>query len=421
MSKKRRNRKTSFETISLGLSSSSRNQPSNVTQSEKSQASSRLAVFARLKKHWWAVGLVALLSLGTLGATLKYLEEDAQRQMLARSKSGTANQSNGSLLNSVNPFLSPPSPTPTPQLAKEYIYAGSRLLAVEDANAVANPPTDLAVWRPSNGTWYVMGGTGSQQVSVTWGQTGDDPVPGDFDGDGKTDFSVLRTASGTSSTWYVQNTSSNTMSSYNLGSSGDERAQADYDGDGKTDPAVFRPSNNTWYIQRSSDGVLAAHAFGSSALSDVPAPADFDGDGKADIAVWRAGDLKFYYLMSSTNNGSFQMISVSQGGTKPVPADYDGDGKADAAVWGSGTYSNNWHIVTSSGTAIAPISFGVLATDEPVHNDYDGDGKVDRAVWRPSNGTWYISQSTKLGQVDEIRQVQWGTNGDIPVPAFYRR
>src|SRR2546430_1867269 len=34
--------------------------------------------------------------------------------------------------------------TPTPQLSKEYIYAGSRLLAVEDANANAAPPTDLA-------------------------------------------------------------------------------------------------------------------------------------------------------------------------------------------------------------------------------------------------------------------------------------
>src|SRR5438445_5246973 len=47
-----------------------------------------------------------------------------------------------------NPFAAPP-PSPTPQLSKEYIYAGSRLLAVEDANANAAPPADLAVGRPS--------------------------------------------------------------------------------------------------------------------------------------------------------------------------------------------------------------------------------------------------------------------------------
>ena len=39
-------------------------------------------------------------------------------------------------------FYSFAPPTPTPQLSKEYIYAGTRLLAVEDANAnAACPPS----------------------------------------------------------------------------------------------------------------------------------------------------------------------------------------------------------------------------------------------------------------------------------------
>ena len=38
-----------------------------------------------------------------------------------------------------------PVPSPTPVLAKEYIYAGSRLLAVEDANANAPTPTAFRV------------------------------------------------------------------------------------------------------------------------------------------------------------------------------------------------------------------------------------------------------------------------------------
>ena len=96
-----------------------------------------------------------------------------------------------------NPFAAP-LPTPTPQLSKEYIHAGSRLLAVQDSNATASPPYDLAVWRPTSGNWYVLGGTGSQQTTYGWGTPGDIPVPGDFDGDGKTDFSVYR-----SGTWWV--------------------------------------------------------------------------------------------------------------------------------------------------------------------------------------------------------------------------
>src|SRR5688572_18632866 len=47
--------------------------------------------------------------------------------------------------------LAPPLPTATPQLSREFLYAGQKLLAQVDANAQESPPADLAVWRPSTG------------------------------------------------------------------------------------------------------------------------------------------------------------------------------------------------------------------------------------------------------------------------------
>ena len=51
----------------------------------------------------------------------------------------------------------------------------------------------------------------------------------------------------------------------------------DFDGDGKGDTAVYRPSNNTWYIQSSTAGFVVM-TWGETA--DIPVPADDDGDGK---------------------------------------------------------------------------------------------------------------------------------------------
>jgi spore coat protein A, manganese oxidase len=310
--------------------------------------------------------------------------------------------------------MAEPLPVPTPQLSKSYVYAGSRLIAVQDANASASPPYDLAVWRPSTGNWYVLGGAGSQQTTYGWGTSGDIPVPGDYDGDGKTDFSVFRPSTGV---WWVTRSSDGIYYSTSYGSSGDVPAPADYDGDGKTDLSLWRPSTQVWYVTPSSTGTANNYSHGSS--GDVPVPADYDGDGKADLGVWRSSNLTFYSINSS-NGASVQTSHGSSGDDciKVIDAclnsDYDGDGKADLAVWRSSNAT--WYVKQSLTGSTVSTQYGA-AGDKLVPNDYDGDAKVDIAVWRPSTGVWWILQSA----TSSTRTETWGTSGDTPVPAFYRR
>jgi hypothetical protein len=419
MSRKRRKDRNENinEIVTLDLSSGKNADNTSQFEDDSKTESSKSGVITYLKTHLWIVGVIAFLTLGTLGAGLKYLDESAQREVTRRgaNKGTLNNQHEQSFLNKVNPFLPTPTPTPTPlPLSKSYIYAGSRLLAVEDANANAAPPADLAVWRESTGTWWVMGGTGTQQVSQSWGQSGDKEKPGDYDGDGKTDFAVFRPSN---SNWYLINSSTGASDQFAFGTTDDKAVPADYDGDGKTDIAVFRNSNTTWYILQSSTGATVSGSFGSP--DDEPKPADFDGDGKADLAVYRNSTASFYSLNSS--NLQTQTTSFGSSGDQPVPADYDGDGRADIAVWRSSNAT--WYVKQSSSGSTITTQFGI-SSDTPVYNDYDGDGKCDIAVWRgesttPSEiGKWYILNSSNPGTP---RQETWGIAGDIPVPAFWKR
>ncbi|HUR96570.1 MAG TPA: M36 family metallopeptidase, partial [Pyrinomonadaceae bacterium] len=51
--------------------------------------------------------------------------------------------------------------------------------------------TDLSVFRPSEGNWYLNRSTAGFQA-LHWGSAGDVLVPGDYDGDGKTDTAIFR-------------------------------------------------------------------------------------------------------------------------------------------------------------------------------------------------------------------------------------
>jgi hypothetical protein len=75
---------------------------------------------------------------------------------------------------------------------------------------------------------------------VKFGETGDIPVPADYDGDGAAELAFFRPSTGR---WHISG-----RESVKFGEPGDIPVPGDYDGDGRTDLAVFRPSTGRWYL-----------------------------------------------------------------------------------------------------------------------------------------------------------------------------
>jgi hypothetical protein len=261
--------------------------------------------------------------------------------------------------------------------------------------------TDISVWRPDTGVWYVWNSSNAGYSILNFGLSTDILAPGDYDGDGKTDFAVWRPETGV---WHLYSRS--IYRSFAFGTTGDIPVPADYDGDGRTDAAVFRPSTGVWYIWNSSDSRGTSYTILQFGLSgDKPVAGDYDGDGRDDIAVWRPSD-SVWYLLQSTNGFAAAQFGIST--DRPVQADYDGDGKTDLAVYRDGT----WYL-SQSQAGIRIAQFG-LADDKPAVGDFDGDSRADITVFRPSTGVWYVWQS-QAG----IFSTQFGVANDHPVPAAY--
>lgn len=247
-------------------------------------------------------------------------------------------------------------------------------------------------------------------VSITAAPPNINRARADFDGDGKSDIAVFR---GSDATWYLKRSSAGLFQE-KFGLNGDIPVPGDYDADGKTDIATFRPEsdpkNADYYVLNSSTGTVSYLFWGLP--GDVPFAADYDGDEKSDIALWRPSEAVWYILKST---GGFMVTSFGRSSDTPIVGDFDGDFRADMAVYraGSGDNLSSWIIRPSSGGADKTLLFGVSG-DMPVPADYDGNGKDDLAVFRPSTGTWNI-----LGHDGQTAVTKYGLEGDVPVTGDY--
>ncbi|MBK8811665.1 MAG: VCBS repeat-containing protein [Acidobacteria bacterium] len=274
----------------------------------------------------------------------------------------------------------------------------------------ANAPVRSMVTRP-DGKVYVAGDYSRIGDSARAGLALVTPgaftrvVPFDFDGDGRSDIAVFRTSE---NKWYILRSSDWQVTQTIFAIPGDRSAPADFDGDGKTDVAIYRPSLGDWWsLSTASNTQVFAHL---GASGDIPLPSDISGDGRADYVVYRPSN--FIWYRSASSNGAASQWQFGAAGDKPVIGDVDGDGKTEPVIFRPST--GDWWWQSSIDNVQRAVHWGI-ATDVPAAGDYDGDGKTDFAVYRPSEGNWYIRNSSN----DSYTIIKFGIAEDKPVPADY--
>lgn len=132
----------------------------------------------------------------------------------------------------------------------------------------------VSIWRPSDARVFVInelgtggGGLGAADFSFLFGNPGDTPFVGDFDGDGVDTVGLYRRSTGFV---YFRNSlaTGNADLSFFYGNAGDQILAGDWDGDGDDTVAVYRPSTGRLYANLENtngaadwDGYVGSYPF----------------------------------------------------------------------------------------------------------------------------------------------------------------
>ncbi len=295
-------------------------------------------------------------------------------------------------------------------------------------NIVVNPVNPL----PNQGIIrrFAFGLTGDNETF------GDSVVPRDYVGDRKTEVAVYRD---TNNTYYLAQFPAATNTGITLDRAvpfgnaltDNPGAEGDYDGDGKADYTIVRVQSSilTWYILNSANNTFKAIPFGRTGVAGntgtaIFQGADFTGDGRDELIFVNrnsaGGAVNYYIGDSNTGAGVItKTFGDFQDDFSVTPADYTGDGRADfVAVRQTQGAAAIWYINNSVTNVTTATAFGVASPnfdeDLPVRGNYDGVGGHDIAVYRPSNRTfYYISSANGSFQGQEA-----GLQDEIPLGSF---
>ncbi len=194
------------------------------------------------------------------------------------------------------------------------------------------------------------------------------------------------------------------VSSFYFGEPGDVPFMGDWDGDGVATPGLYRRSDGFVYIRYSNTQGVADLEFFFGNPGAVPLAGDFDGDGRDSVSIWRPSEARVYVTNElGADGGELDAaefsFSFGDPGDTPFVGDFDGDGVDTVSLYRPSTGFVYFRNSLSTGNADLSFFYGNLG-DQIFVGDWDGDGDDTVAAYRPSTGRVYANLENTNGAAD---------------------
>ena len=184
------------------------------------------------------------------------------------------------------------------------------------------------LYRRSDGYVYLRNTNtqGVADVSYFFGNPGDIPIAGDFDGDGCDTVSIYRPSEGR--VYVINRLGSGEAGvgsadfSYYFGNPGDKPFAGDFDGDGIDTVGLHRESTGLVYFRNTHTQGIADHQFLFGNPADRLVAGDWIGDGFSTPALFRPNEARFYFRYTNTQGIADATFFLGNPGWLPVAGSF---------------------------------------------------------------------------------------------------
>jgi Right handed beta helix region len=228
---------------------------------------------------------------------------------------------------------------------------------------------------------------------------------------------IVDTASGE---WYLRDPANGATTRFFYGNPGDVPMVGDWDGDGDETPGLYRQSDGFVYLRNSNSQGVADIRFFFGNPGDIPLAGDFDGDGRDTVSIYRPSEGRVFIINAlGANDGGLGAADFSyffgNPGDKPYVGDFDQDGIDEVGLHRESTGFVYFRLTHTEGIADRQFIFGDPG-DKMVAAEWAGrgaHGPETVGLFRSSNCTSHLRYTNTQGVADET--LIYGVPSGLPV------